>query len=184
MFDQKRLSIGSLKLLNIAIIVISIALCAFLLYLRLPGMELLGITPHWLLIWVVTWSMKRSVWQGAIAGLAIGLVSDGISVAHPSHIMSLVIVGVLTAKLQKQKYLGEDFISAALIVFFMAILAETIFALQLIWQHIATFDDVWLQYRKIAIVSAIISSLWTPAIYYPLDLWWSRLDRPTNHSQS
>jgi rod shape-determining protein MreD len=180
--NHHKLSIGSLKLLNIAIVVFSVAICAFLLPLRLPGMELLGITPHWFLIWVVSWSMKRSVWEGAIAGLAIGLVYDGISVANPSHIISLVIVGVLTAKLQKQKYLGEDFISAALIVFFMAILAETVFAIQLIWQHLATFDDIWLQYRQITLVSAIISSLWTPVFYYPLDLWWTRLDRLEQNS--
>jgi rod shape-determining protein MreD len=181
MFDLKGLSIDSLRLLNMGIIVISIAICAFLMALRIPGLELLGITPHWLLIWVVAWSMKRSIWQGAVAGLAIGLIYDGISVASPSHILSLVIVGVLTAKLQKQKYIGEDFISAALIVFFMAIVAETVFAIQLIWQNMGTFEDIWWQYRKIAIASAIISSLWTPALYYPLDLWWTKLDRLDRH---
>jgi len=38
--------------------------------------------------------------------------------------------GILTARLQKQRYIQEDFISVALIVFGMAVLAETVTALQ------------------------------------------------------
>lgn len=143
--------------------------------LRLPGMELLGISPNWLLIWVVAWSVKRTVWHGAVAGVALGYIYDGLSTASPSHIFSLFSVGVLTASLQKQKYIGEDFISVALIVFFMTIVAETTFAVQYLWLKIAPLSQIWQQYQRIAIASAIINSLWSPAFYYPCDRWWSRV---------
>ncbi len=175
MLNSKKHSLNYLRFANILITTSSVVISCFLMLLRLPGMELLGISPNWLLIWVVAWGMKRRVWQGAIAGIALGYIADGLSVASPSHILSLFSVGVLTASLQKHKYIGEDFISVALIVFFMTIVAETTFAIQYVGQEIAPLDQIWQQYQRITITSAIINSLWSPAFYYPCDRWWSRV---------
>ncbi len=62
------------KCLNILIVVGSVMFCAMLMLLDIPGLELLGISPNWLLIWVVAWSVKRSIWQAAIAGIAVGWI--------------------------------------------------------------------------------------------------------------
>jgi rod shape-determining protein MreD len=171
MVYQTKSSFNWLKILNIAVIVVSVAICTILMLIRLPGMDLLGISPNWLLIWVVSWSVKRNVWQGAIAGIAMGCLYDAMTMNSPSHILSLVVVGVLTSALEKQRYIGEDFISVALIVFFMTIVAETIFAIQYGWLHLRNPEEVWREYQEIAIVSAIITSLWSPAFYYPFDRW-------------
>lgn len=165
-----------LKITDILVIIVSVAICSILMFLRLPGMELLGISPNWLLIWVVAWSAKRGIWQGAIAGLVMGCIYDSITVASPSHILSLVIVGVLTSSLQKQKYIGEDFISVALIVFFMSLIAESIYAIQYSWMNLLPLAEIWQNYQQIAIASAILSSLWSPIFYYPLALWWDNID--------
>lgn len=158
----------------------SVLLCLLLLPLRLPGMELLGVTPNWLLIWVVVWSVKRTVWKGAIAGLALGLLQDGMTSPHPTHALSLAIVGILTACLQKQRYIQEDFISVALIVFGMAVLAEMAIALQFYLFHptrtdIDSYAELWQQHQQIALCSAVVSSLWAPVVYYPLNCWWERI---------
>ncbi|MDJ0597984.1 MAG: rod shape-determining protein MreD [Crocosphaera sp.] len=158
--------------LNKVIIVGSATLCLLLSLTRLPGMELLGIGTNWILIWVVVWSIKRSVFQGAIAGLVMGLIQDGLTGAYPSHIVSLVVVGVLTARFQKHKYIHEDFISVALMVFFMVIIAETITSLQYISLRIRSFEDIWQEYQQLVLSSAILSSLWAPVLYYPLNSWW------------
>ncbi len=142
--------------------------------LRLPGVELLGIAPDWLLIWVVTWSAKRSVWQAAIAGVALGWIQDGMVISAPSHVFSLVAVGVITASLNKSKYLGEDFISAAIIIFIMTLISETIFTIQYISHYFASLSDIWQNYQRITLTSAIITSLWSPAIYFPLSHWWQQ----------
>ena len=163
------------RLLNILIIIATVAICSILMLLSLPGMELLAVNPNWLLIWVVVWSIKRTVWQGAIAGVAMGFIYDGLTMDTPSHILSLVVVGVLTSRLQKQKYIGEDFISVAFIVFFMVTLAEAIYALQYSRQQILPIKEVWQHYQQIAITSATISSLWSPVLYYPCDRWWSKM---------
>jgi rod shape-determining protein MreD len=160
-------------LLNILITVGSVIICCLLSLLHLPGMELLGVTPNWLLIWIVTWSVKRSIWESAIAAVALGWIYDGLTINHPSHVLSLVVVGVITASFHKERYTGEDFVSIALIVFIMTIMAETILALQYLWLQIRPFADLWQDYLRISAISAVITSLWTPAIYIPLHSWWN-----------
>ena len=167
---------------NWVVTVGSALLCLLLLPMRIPGMELLGIAPNWLLIWVVAWSIKRTVIQGAIAGLVLGLIQDGMTSPDPTHVLGLAIVGILTARLQKQRYLQEDFISVALIVFGMTILAETIATLQFGFFSytsagtatltIGKLAEVWQYRQQITLTSAIITSLWAPIVYYPLNHWW------------
>jgi rod shape-determining protein MreD len=165
------------QIINGIIIVVSVLICILLLPARLPGMELLGINPHWLLIWVVAWSVKRTSFEGAIAGLILGLILDGMTGGSPTHIFGLMLVGIITARLQKEKYIKEDFISISLIVFGMVILTETITAIQYMFQGLRNFGDIWLHQQKVALASAILSSLWAPVLYYPLNLWWARLDK-------
>ncbi|XPM61718.1 MAG: rod shape-determining protein MreD [Leptolyngbya sp. IPPAS B-1204] len=92
-----------------------------------------------------------------------------------------MVVGALTARLQKQRYIQEDFISIALIVFGMAVLAETITAIQFSLQTIGIasanqqLGNIWLYHQRIALTSAILSSLWAPAVYYPLNRWWEHM---------
>lgn len=161
--------------LNGAITIGSVWLCLLMLPLRLPGMELAGISPNWLLIWVVAWSVKRVVWQGAIAGLILGLLQDGMTSPHPTHAIGLMIVGALTAKLQKQRYVQEDFISVALIVFLMAVIAETITALQFRLSGSRSLSEIWTHHQFVALSSAILSSLWAPIVYFPLNRLWERI---------
>ncbi len=159
----------------------SVLLCLLILPVRLPGMELLGVAPNWLLIWVVTWSVKRSQFRGAIAGLTLGLLQDGMTAHQPTHTISLIIVGLLTARLQKQRYIQEDFISVALIVFGMAVIAETMTAIQISLYDLVqpsspypSLTEIWLFHQRIALSSAILSSLWAPVVYYPLNRWWEK----------
>ena len=125
-FNISHLSPWARQILNWLVTVASALICLSILPARLPGMELLGIGPNWLLIWVVAWSVKRTPLQGAVAGLALGMIQDGMSAPTPTHAFSLALVGILTARIQKQRYIQEDFISVALIVFGMAVVAETL----------------------------------------------------------
>jgi rod shape-determining protein MreD len=162
----------------------SVMFCLMMLPTRLPGMELLGIGPNWLLIWVVAWSVKRSAWQGAIAGVILGLLQDAMTYSNPTHALTLGLVGLLTSLMQKQRFIQEDFISIALIVFIMAGISESLFALQLVLSKVQIADgtqyyrvaaDVWMYFQKVALASAILSSLWAPVIYFPLNRWWQKL---------
>ncbi|MEH1812789.1 MAG: rod shape-determining protein MreD [Nostoc sp.] len=167
---------GIRQLLGWIVTASSVLLCLLLLPTRFPGMELLGIGPNWLLIWVVAWSVKRTVFAGALAGIVLGLLQDSMTSPSPTHAISLGIVGALTGLLQKQRFIEEDFISIAVIVFVLAVLAETIFGLQLtLLGNERKVTDIWTYYQRVALASAILSSLWAPVVYYPLNLWWQRM---------
>jgi rod shape-determining protein MreD len=147
-------------------------------------MELLGIGPSWLLIWVVAWSVKRTAWEGAIAGFVLGLLQDAMTGAYPSHIVGLILVGILTARLQKQRFIQEDFVSVALIVFGMVVMAQTTMAFQISLHRLLQAEslypglgEIWLQHQRITLSSAILSSMWAPVLYYPLNRWWDYFER-------
>lgn len=170
--------------LNALIVIVSVLGCLLLLPIRPLGMELLGVGPSWLTIWVVAWSMKRTAWEGAISGLVLGLLQDAMVGTYPSHIVGLMLVGILTARLQKQRFIQEDFVSVALIVFGMAVIAQTTMALQITLHRLLQSNslypglpEIWLQHQRIALSSAILSSLWAPALYYPLNRWWIYFER-------
>jgi rod shape-determining protein MreD len=179
--NVSKLSQKNLTLLNGLVISGSVLICALLLPTRWPGMELANISPNWLMMWVVAWSIKRSVWQGMVAGIALGAIQDGLSGSHsPSHVVSLVIVGVLTALLKKQRYIQEELASTAILTFLMSGIAEAITAFQYIAQaHTNPADifrsTIWLRYQQVALASAILSSLWMPVLYYPLNCWWEKV---------
>ena len=160
------------QIINWVVTMSSVIICLMVLPARLPGMELLGITPNWLLIWVVAWSVKRTAFQGVLAALFLGLIQDGMTSPHPTHVLSLAIVGIMTARIQKQRYIQEDFISVALIVFGMAVVGETVTAIQYSFMGDRTLAEIWTDHQRIALSSAILSSLWAPVIYYPLNRWW------------
>ncbi|MBD2446880.1 rod shape-determining protein MreD [Nostoc sp. FACHB-152] len=164
----------AVQLLDWTVTVGSVLLCLLLLPTRFPGTELLGIGPNWLLIWVVAWSVKRSVWEGTIAGILLGLLQDAMTSPDPTHAVALGLVGFLTGILHKQRFIQEDFISIALIVFLMAILAETIFGVQLSLTGDRKVEYIWAYYQRVALASAILSSLWAPVVYYPLNRWWQK----------
>lgn len=150
-------------------ILISVTVCCLLLMVRISGLELLGVTPNWLLIWLVTWSVRRNLWQSAIASICLGLIWDSLTGVFPSHVLGLFIVGVCTSNVYGKEYIKEDLISIMLIVFGMAIINETIIALQYSIQTQIPLIDIWLNYQKNSLTSAIITSLWTPLAYYPLN---------------
>ena len=170
--------------LNVAVVLGSALLCVLLLPMRLPGMALLGVGPSWLLIWVVAWSVQRSGVDGTIAGFILGLVHDGLTGFFPTHTLGLILVGFLTARIQKQRFIQEDFVSVAIIVFGMTVLAQTMMALQISFHHLVVANspypdlpEIWLQHQRIALSSAILSSLWATAVYYPLSRWWAHYTR-------
>ncbi|MEM1251324.1 MAG: rod shape-determining protein MreD [Cyanobacteria bacterium P01_H01_bin.21] len=167
--------------LNIGIVVGSGLICLLLSPMRFPGIELLGVSPNWLLIWVVIWSIHHPIFDGAIAGIVLGLLQDGLTGPFPTHALSLALVGMLTARLQRQRLIQENVVLIAFIVFGMAVIAATVMALQMSFHHLLwpnspylSLWQIWRTHQRVALSSAILSSLWTPALYYPLHHWWKR----------
>jgi rod shape-determining protein MreD len=172
---RPRKSSPPLSLLNGLVTTASATLCALALPLKLPGMTLAGIGPHWLLAWVVAWSIKRDMLQGLLGGITVGLLQDSLTAPQPTHVIGLALVGLITGRINKKRLLAEEFVSVALIVFGMAALIEVVMALQLSWMGDRPLLEIWERLPLIALSSAILSSLWAPVVYYPLNLWWDHV---------
>ncbi|VXD16536.1 conserved membrane hypothetical protein [Planktothrix serta PCC 8927] len=179
------MTLKSYQLLNWTVTVISLMICIWLSLVRIPGLELFGIIPNWVLIWLVAWSLKRTLLEAIVGGLSCGLILDGLTRAQPSHIIPFIAVGILTVIIYKRiiKKIQEDFISVALIVFGMAIMLETIRGLQLSISGYSDLENLWLHQQGVALSTAILSSLWAPVIYLPLSRWWA-LMAPSNKLKS
>ena len=178
---RSRRSTNTLPVWNWVVSIGSVLLCLIFLPVRLPGMDIVGVGPNWLLIWVVAWSIGRTPWEGAIAGITLGLLQDSLTAPFPTHVLGLTIAGLLTARLHQRRILQEDLISAALVVFGLAIVTETAIAFQLSAQQIfgenplhVSLGAIWLTHQRVALSAAILSSLWAPVLYYPLKRWWEK----------
>ncbi|EDX85465.1 hypothetical protein S7335_3166 [Synechococcus sp. PCC 7335] len=146
-------------------------------------MDILGVGPNWLLVWVVVWSIRRTAFDGMVAGIALGLLQDALTGRFPTHTVGLALAGIVTARLRHRQLVRTDLISVAIIVFGLAILTESIMALQLAGQYLlgeealyTSLSSIWQYYQRVALSSAILSSLWAPVLYYPLKQWWNRYE--------
>jgi len=165
MLKLSRLSARYRFVLNILVTIASLLLCAFLSLMRLPGMEILGIAPNWLLIWLVSWSLNRSCLDSVVAGLALGAIQDSLTSNYPSHIMVFGLIGFLTSRLHRQRYVKEELIAVVLIVFVMTLIADGAIAFQYYLQGGKNLADLWIDYQRIAslllclVVSGLPSSI-------------------------
>lgn len=177
--------------LNLLIVIASVGLCLILLPTRLPGMEILGVGPSWLVMWTIAWSLRRSIWHAATAGIVLGLIQDAMTFPTtttlgtiPTHVLSLTIVGVLTFWLHRRRYLSDTILSVTIATFFLTIVSELIAGLQYLFQIIVeqslaasidSFSYLWTNQSPVILITAILSGLWMPILYYPLHLWWQKM---------
>jgi rod shape-determining protein MreD len=177
--------------LHISIVIASVGLCLILLPSRLPGMEILGVGPSWLVMWTITWSLHRSIWHAATAGIVLGLIQDGMTFPAtatigtvPTHVLSLTIVGVLAFWLHKQRYLDDTILSVSIAAFFLTIVSEFITGLQYFLESAiqqspaASMDSLnylWTNQSSTILIAAILSGLWMPILYCPLHFWWQKM---------
>jgi rod shape-determining protein MreD len=177
--------------LNGLAIVSSVSLCLLLLPTRFPGMEILGVGPSWLVMWTIAWSLRRSIWHAVTAGVVLGLIQDAMTFpsistlgSMPSHVLSLTTVGVLTYVLCKRRYLTDEILPVAIATFGLTLVSEVVTGSQYFVQTAidrsldASFDSfghLWHNQSPVMLITAVLSSLWMPIIYYPLHLWWQKI---------
>ncbi|WP_373540408.1 rod shape-determining protein MreD [Chamaesiphon sp.] len=182
--------------LHLLIIGGSVGLCLILLPTRFPGMEVLGVGPSWLVMWTIAWSLHRSIWQAATAGIVLGLIQDAMTFpaavtlgTMPTHVLSLTTVGVLTFWLHKHRYLEDTILRVSIATVLLTFVSESVTGLQYlaevaIAQSVETsfegFSHVWANQWTTVLISALLSGLWMPILYYPLHLWWQQVFATAN----
>lgn len=169
----RKLPRATIPLINSLVVIGSLLLCAVLLSLRLPGMTMLGVSPQWLLMWVIAWSIKREMLYAILGAIAAAWLHDSLMItALPSHLPGFVLVAYLVSRWRQQRYFQEDFIILALLVFVMTLLAEVVMAGQYFLWGLGTPGILWAELQRIGLATAILSSLWAPLFCTPLVRWW------------
>jgi len=177
--------------LNALAIIGSASLCLLLLPTRFPGMEILGVGPNWLVMWTIAWSLHRSIWHAATAGIVLGLIQDGMTLpaagmlgSMPTHVLSLTVVGVLTVWLHKHRYIDDAIVTVVILTFLLAIVAELIMGGQYLLQtsigqsaavNFDSFSYLLTERSPVMLIAGILSGLWMPILYYPLHFWWHKI---------
>jgi rod shape-determining protein MreD len=177
--------------LNLVAILISGGLCLFLSPTRFPGMEILGIGPSWLVMWTIVWSLRRSTWHAATAGIVLGLIQDRMTLPGadplgtlPSHVLSLTTVGVLTVWLEKRRYINDSPIPASIAAFILTIVHEVVIGSQYLLHtkgslpqgiNLNSLSYFWVDRSSVTLIAAVLSAFWMPLLYFPLHMWWKRV---------
>jgi rod shape-determining protein MreD len=177
--------------IDLSIVIGSASLCLLLLPTRFSGMEILGVGPSWLVMWTIVWSLRRSIWHGATAGIVLGLIQDAMTFPAsttlgtiPTHVLSLTTVSVLTFYLHKRRYLDDTIFSVSIAAFMLTIVSELITGVQYLLQVAieqspeASFDSfsyLWTNQSPVILIAAVLSGVWMPILYYPLHLWWQKI---------
>jgi rod shape-determining protein MreD len=182
--------------LNVLAIGGSLGLCLMLSPTRFPGMEILGVGPNWLVMWTIAWSIRRSLWHATAAGIAIGLIQDAMTFpaattlgSIPTHVLSLTAVAVLTFWLHKHRYVDDGILPVAMMTALLTFLAEALLGAQYLLQttlghslevSLDSFNHLTTNQSSVMAISAVLSGLWMPIIYYPLHLWWQKIIATSN----
>ena len=177
--------------LNILALGGSVGLCLLLAPTRFPGMEILGVGPSWLVMWTISWSLHRSIWHAATAGIVLGLIQDAMTFpattmlgSVPTHVLSLTIVGVLAFWLYKHRYVDDSILPVAIMTALLTFVAEIVMGAQYLVQtaighspavSLDSLNYLWVNQSSVMLISSILSGLWMPIIYYPLYLWWQKI---------
>ena len=83
-------------------IFLSILLVPLLTFVGSPWINIYGIPPCWIVLWMLPWSLKEGENAAIIAGLAFGLLFDGLSISIGSQMPILILLGFWWGRLGRQ----------------------------------------------------------------------------------
>ena len=133
------------------------------LTLASPGLlQLGGVGPAWSVLWLLPWALMEGPGSGALAGLALALVLDGLHLGPVSEIPALVVLGWWWGRLGRKGLPIERSFSLGLLALLGAALLGLTLILQGAWlgQLTAPVLYTWLaQTLLTALLAPMVCSL-------------------------
>ena len=144
-----------------------------LLTLASPALlKLGGVPPSWAVLWLLPWALVDGPASGAIAGLALGLVLDGLHLGSVSEVPALALLGWWWGRLGRRGVPIERSFSLGL----LALLgAGFLGASLLLQQHWLGALPVPLVGVHILVAQSLITALLAPVLCSLLLLRWRRV---------
>ncbi len=114
------------------------ALLVPLLVLAAPApLQLAGVPPSWAVLWLLPWALVDGAFSGALAGLALALVLDGLHPGPLTQVPVLVVLGWWWGRLgRKAPPLERSFSLGLLALLGAALLGGSLWLQQLWWGEV------------------------------------------------
>ncbi|WP_029626084.1 hypothetical protein [Synechococcus sp. CB0205] len=136
-----------------------------------PGwLSLDGISPSWAVLWLLPWALVDGPWSGACAGLALGLLLDGLHVGHLTQLPALVLLGWWWGLLGRRGSPIERSFNLGLLAALGSLVLGGSFLLQ--WRFQGVLPEGGLQ---LLAAQALITALLAPLVCSVLLLRWRQL---------
>ena len=105
-----------------------------LLTLASPAfLKLAGVAPSWAVLWLLPWALVDGPASGAIAGLALGLVLDGLHLGSASEVPALVLLGWWWGRIGRRGLPIERSFSLGLLALLGCLVLGASLLLQQLW---------------------------------------------------
>ncbi len=157
------------------IFVLSVFAVPLLTFVAPSWAGLSGVAPCWAVLWLMPWSLLDGPLSGFIAGIALGLMLDGLSTGGFSHLPALMFLGWWWGWIGKRGALIERSLNLGLLAWLGTMLIGMSFFLQ-IWFLNNDFSGPLLRYWSFhtTLSQSILTGLLAPMMSSWLMLIWRR----------
>mgnify|MGYP007105909674 FL=1 len=97
-----------------------------------PWLGIDGVPPAWAVIWLLPWALVEGPFSGALSGLALGLVMDGLHLSGWSQIPALVLLGWWWGRLGRRAQPIQRSLNLGLLAWLGSMLMGTTVLVQLV----------------------------------------------------
>jgi rod shape-determining protein MreD len=99
-----------------------------------PFLKLVGVAPSWAVLWLLPWALVDGPASGAIAGLCLGLVLDGLHLGQASEVPVLMLLGWWWGRIGRRGVPIERSYNLGLLALLGSLLLGVSLLLQLHWR--------------------------------------------------
>ena len=144
-----------------------------LLTLASPAfLKIAGVAPSWAVLWLLPWSLVDGPASGAIAGLALGLVLDGLHLGGASELPALVLLGWWWGRIGRRGVPIERSLNLGLLALLGSAVLGVSLGLQLHWRGELPLTQAGLH---VLIAQSLITGLLAPVLCSLQLLRWRRV---------
>ena len=147
-------------------IFISCALLAPFLTLAAPSwFTIAGIGPNWVVLWLLPWALEDGPLSGAVAGLYLGLVLDGITLGEATHIPAFIALGFWWGRLGRRGPSIERSLNLGLLALLgSALVGLSLWVQIIVVQESITLTPLYIWGMNTLLAQAIITGLLAPIV--------------------
>jgi len=151
------------------------ALLVPLLTLASPGLlKLAGVSPSWAVLWLLPWALVDGPLSGALAGLALALLLDGLHPGPLSQLPGLVLLGWWWGRVGRATRIRRSFSLGLLALLGCGLLGATLALQQVLAQGLG-WEPVAVGHTLLA--QSLITGLLAPILCSLQLLLWRRLSQ-------